>query len=63
MTQVCAEIRTEVASHTSAYDVFRPGQEGIMNMNSFAISDPSNFKNIVDGDLYLIPIFIAALCE
>lgn len=59
MTRVCAE----VALHTSVYDVFRPGQEGIMNMNRFGTSDPSNFKETMDGDLYLIPIIMAALFE
>lgn len=34
-----------------------------MNMNRFAASDPSNLKDTMDGDLYLIPIFMAALFE
>lgn len=32
-------------------------------MNRFATSDTSDFEDTMDGDLYLIPIFMAALFE
>lgn len=34
-----------------------------MNMNTFATSDASDYKDTMDGDLYLISIFMAALFE
>lgn len=34
-----------------------------MNVNRFTISDPSSFKDTVDDDLYLMPVFMAALFE
>lgn len=45
------------------YEVCKPRQADTMNVNRFATSDLSRFKDTMDGDLYLVLIFMAALFE
>lgn len=55
-------VPAEVALHTSVKSL-NPRQEDVMDKNRFANSDPSKLKDTMDGDLHLIPTFMAALFE